>query len=1099
MAEKWTESQLRAITSEGEVLVSASAGSGKTSVMTERILQKLLAGAAHVEEILALTFSRASAEDMRQKLEKKLISAYKAAEGDVKKRLIRELDYLPLAGIGTIDSFCQSVIKKYFDKIGIDPGFGVITENEERDYKSRAMERTLTGYAEAEAGYAELLDMLGKKRSEKPVEEIILTCYGFTRVLPDGNWLERVKNGTDLSDAEKWLNAYAARVIGSLIDEGERLIVSAGRDLPVVTERLDRLKLARRGGESLVCALGDKPYSLTLANGFPRTSKNASDYEAALMARVKAETAEWRDRVNDVEKELRKVCLAPKPSRSREVSLIIGLTELFSLNYAELKAKDNKLDFADMEHYCLQALSVEEVRREISDKYRYVFVDEYQDTNRLQEAILCSVTRDNCFMVGDIKQSIYGFRNTDPELFLEKYGSSLCTSIDLSENFRTDKAILEFVNTVFGSLMSKETGDIAYSDNPMIAGLGYEKVSDIPPVTVTAFIKSRETGKLAEGVYSVREASAVRKGISSEAADICERIVGMVMKENIYDPKTGEVRKIRHGDIAILTRSNVGVSELSDALKNYGIPYRAEKRGELPPSVLPLIDFVRVLENSRQDIPLCSVLLNVFGFTEEEAADIATCEGGYFYEKVKNAAEGGVSAPLREKLSGALNALEKYRRKAGYLSVYELLCDVTDETDYVHKVSKRGLSYDGVDSFLAGIGNTSFSGNIYDFVRFISDYVPEKSTVSDSGEAVTVMTVHKSKGLEFPVVFVADAGRTYTDGFKGSEMTYDKDLGMAIMEYDPATRLKRDNYLTSLIRLKAKDEGRREEMRLLYVALTRAKNHLFVSGTLQGEKYSRFASNSLSRIMALKDSFGEGVSVSERDDGEAGVLSPGKKILAFREPDAEYLRQIRQIINYEYPYSEMTKSGLKYAVTAIAEGTEIYPDEDRTGTGKARAELGTAYHKVLQNIDFSVSGSEIGRELESMVQAGILTPEERERIDVNIIERVLHTPLFDSARAGRAEREKPFVYKMSARRAGVNSDEEIMVQGVIDLIVFGKENIIADYKLSGADDETLRRRYGEQLNVYREAAEAILDTKIDKCYIVSLGRGAVIEVLRKKA
>jgi len=920
MGVTWTKEQRQVIDlRDRNILVSAAAGSGKTAVLVERIISMLTRDAApvDVDHLLIVTFTEAAAAEMKERIraaiEKKL------EECPDNEHLKQQATLIHNARITTIHSFCLSVVKDHFHAIDIDPGFRTGEEGELKLLRQEVLSEVLEEkYREGSRRFLDFSLAYGSGRDDKKIEELILKIYDYSRSYPDpGEWIGQCVEAYRAESPEELEKTEAVRLAverargylreaESLLESGLGICMEA--DGPSVYEPallsdqkvIERLLLAGSFGE-MAKAAADISWVRLAANRDKTVSKEKA-------AQVKA----IRDEVKGIVKDLTGQYFYQSTEGMLEdlracrpaMEELAQLTLLFAARFEEKKRSQNMIDFSDMEQYALRILTekTEEefcpsaVAREYQEQFREIMIDEYQDSNLIQETILTSIStvwsgRYNIFMVGDVKQSIYRFRLSRPELFMEKFhtyeadvqdGACHKQRIDLHKNFRSRREVLDGVNYIFRQIMTQELGGIVYDDQAALyAGADYrdgdnletevlvidsglapwEETEDTgsPPGVQTeeawgnpADIKTEDAGGRPAGQKGAgKPGSGTSAGITDrelEARAIAGRIRRLREGHQVVDKKTGEFRPVRYSDIVILTRSVRGFADVfTEVLNKEGIPaYAGTREGYFAAQEIGvLLDYLRVLDNQRQDIPLAAVLASSFGgLTEEELAQIKSEYRTLAFCKAVNAYRfAGNDPAIQRKLEECLGQMEAFRRIVPYTPVHELLWRILEETGYGDYVSalpggeQRQANLDMLVEKARSFESTTYKG-LFHFVRYVEqlkkydvDY-GEASIEDEQSDTVRIMTIHKSKGLEFPIVFVAGMGKRFNMQDARSSVVLHSRMGVGLDAVDIEKRTKSPSIVKKVMQKEEALDSLGEELRVLYVAFTRAKEKLIITGTV---------------------------------------------------------------------------------------------------------------------------------------------------------------------------------------------------------------------------------------------------------------------------
>ena len=1249
MGMKFTEDQQRVIDLRNcNILVSAAAGSGKTAVLVERIVE-LVSGsgcdsarAVDIDRLLIVTFTNAAAAQMRERITKALSDRVEAEPDN--EHIKKQLMLIHNAKIMTIHSFCLYLIKNHFNDIGLDPDFRTADEGEIRLLKQEVLSELLEEqFALGRQEFTDCVEYFAYDGREKRLEELIERLYTFSGSYPfPEKWLRQHRMDYHVETFEELVKtewfAGMMQEISALLQECKEQEKAALK----VCEEPDGpyfYAVALEQDQELIAGLEQELASGVQTASEPEQSvapaemdsSVAKDAFEALAARVQgisyarmaakkddsvsAEKRElvkaMRERVKSLLGTLSEKYFASGPKqwlaecRQADAALceLVDLALLFGERLTEKKREKNLLDFEDMEHLALQILLKEEengqmVPSDTALEYREQFVeiliDEYQDSNLVQEFLLQSISgeddgRFNRFMVGDVKQSIYKFRLARPELFLEKFATyqkedGSCVRVDLKQNFRSRHEVTDCVNDLFLQLMHRELGGVEYDADAAlypaaqfpeadgeaadtrekgVALGGEEKQGSAVPVSTAC------EASIARSPYEPELCIAAISGEKGEdpkeleAKMIAGKIREIVGKLPVRDSESGQLRPARYQDIVILLRTTSGWDEtFKKILEENAIPvFVTSKTGYFAATeVQTVLNFLRVLNNPLQEIPLFGVLKSVlFGFSDAQLATLrALDETGKrcLYDCVKLAAgegesgEGsvgygsgsnGADASLREKCCSFLSFLNRYREYAVYLPIHKLMEQFLEETGYLYTVSalpggvQRRINVEMLLTRAESFEKTSYSG-LFHFIRYMEqlekydiDY-GETGASDENADVVRIMSIHKSKGLEFPVCFVSGLSKRFNRQDSAAPVLMDMDLGLAIDWVDPTARIRHTTLKKNVLARKLNADSMGEELRVLYVALTRAEEKLILTGTCKEDKlpqedatqgaygYSALrlqeASSYYDLVLPAWQSVGRRLQICTQEEllqaelvrASLGYNSRQKLFEeAGKEPEAAELALCERL---QKPYAHENLAGLFVKTTVselkkegmqeeAAEGLTLFPEEEvvpylpqfvreqeETVSGTTR---GSAYHRLLEIFPFERQETWTAEKIRTVIEEckadRRLSEEYAAAINVYKIRAFLQTPLAarmaKAARSNRLHREQPFVLgvDMGDVYPDAEGEEMIVVQGIIDAF-FEEEDgmVIIDYKNSyvgsEAEEEELRQRYGEQLALYKEALEA---------------------------
>lgn len=876
----FTDDQWKAIWASGkDILVSAAAGSGKTKVLITRMIEKVIneQDRMDIDELLVVTFTNAAAAEMRHRMGEALEEAIALNPDSVHLR--RQLNLLNKAQISTLHSFCQNVVRQYAYLLDIDPGFRVADSTEAALLRDDTIGHVLEEAYSAEDPEAvyRLVDSFTSDRDDRSIETLISRLYDYSRVHPEPEkWLQLIPLQYEIEDSKTiddlefisplkttirhTLEEAAAlttdlRRIAQMPEGPSPLEATAETDLLWIDEAIRRITIGT--WEETYEFFGTLKWARAGA-----IKKDSCDEELATRAKG------IRDKVKKIVNDLSEAYFIRTPSRLlAEIKLmepvmhtLIQLVIDFGKRFEKSKIERGIVDFSDLEHYALRILSVEkdgelvpsEIALDYQNRFKEVLVDEYQDTNVLQETIVGfvkkgSVENGNLFMVGDVKQSIYGFRLAEPQLFLGKYndftetGEDTGLKIDLNANFRSRTEVLDATNFIFSQIMGLRVGDIDYDDAAALKyGAKYPE-KDMPAQLTVLYEDDEDDLDESE----IELDGETLKSSQAEARYMINKIQNLMDSgAEVTDAFTDKRRPLEYRDIVILMRSMTWSGEIVEEFKLAGIPIYANlSKGYFEAiEVMIVLNTLRVIDNPYQDIPLASVLRSPFiGMTENELAGIRlAAKNEPFYEALKRfiATEGsGIEPETQKKLQKFFIHFEEWRNLARRGSLSDLIWQVYTDTYYYEMVGampngkQRQANLRALHDRAIEYEKTSFRG-LFRFLRFVDrmrkrgDDLGEARSLTETENVVRLMTIHSSKGLEFPYVFIAGMGRKFNKMDFNEAYLFDQHFGLAVKAVDPDNRITYTSLPFLAMKEKKELEMRAEEMRILYVAMTRAKEHL---------------------------------------------------------------------------------------------------------------------------------------------------------------------------------------------------------------------------------------------------------------------------------
>jgi len=1229
MLANWTNEQLSAIETSGcDLLVAAAAGAGKTAVLVERIIRKIIDESTpiDIDNMLIVTFTNAAASEMRERIGEALGKELEKKPDS--QKLQRQMLLLNKASITTIHSFCMDVVKNNFHLLDLDPNFRIADETESLLLKMETMEELFEQkYEEEDEDFIYLLDRYGGNKDDKKLQEMLLNIFEFVQSSPwPQEWLDKMSKSYDTSGHWDFTNTPWATIImehakveidGALNQLMKAEKIAQGNQgyekcAAQLADDINMVKLLRKASEESWDELY-KAYSTLEFSRQQGPNKNADKSAYEVLKELRKEA---KDRINSLGDGLFNCSSEDiKGDLDALYPVILTLSKLvsdFSKMYLDKKKEKAVIDFNDLEHFCLHILTQrdEEGRVQpspaalsIRDRFKEILVDEYQDSNLVQEAILSVISKrdqgqPNVFMVGDVKQSIYRFRQAKPELFLDKYKryseeeGSKERKIKLFKNFRSRKEVLDGVNYLFRQLMSSYIGEIDYDQGEFLnPGALYpeDMVGQSSPYAIELHIvdlKKDETSRVETDEEENAEVEDMEDldSIQAEARLIGKRILSLMgMGEDncqafrIYDRDLDCYRNIKYKDIVILLRTVRGWAEVFHReLESMGIPVFADtatgffKRSE----VQVVMSLLQIIDNPMQDIPLISVLRSpIGGFTSEELMDIRLEDkDSSFYEALIKTS--GKEDDLGAKSKVFLEKLGIWRDKALHMPTDELIWYLMNDTGYYSYVGampqgkQRQANLKVLFERAKQYEETSFKG-LFNFINFINKL---KTSSGDMGNAkilgenddvVRIMSIHKSKGLEFPVVFVAGAGKQFNLQDANKTLLLHEELGFGIDLVDPDRRISYATVPKLAIKQRIRLESLSEEMRVLYVALTRAKEKLIITGcdksleksidrwaaaldceqdrlkphlVARGGRYLDWIGQALMRhkdshellkaygidfsnakaivddestwrITTWKKEDFMDILVEEGENGEANLLEQLEQ-----EKDKVVLgEEIVRRLEWKYPYENIAKLPVKLSVTEVKRMISAQEEEPVQNLFKSQylkkpkfmestkkmtaAERGSVMHYIMQHLDLKDIDTveAIKEQVQRLYEEEYITEEWAKAVDAKRIYKFFSSPLGKRIRnADKVYREMPFNIEVSPAEIfpddGLeNSDEKILVQGIIDLYFLeGDKLVLLDYKTDYVDLNSIDQilsRYRNQIKYYEKALEIALKRNVDEKYL----------------
>ena len=1144
MGVSWTTEQQQVIDLRNRnILVSAAAGSGKTAVLVERIV-KIITDKNHpvdIDHLLIVTFTNAAAAEMRERIGNAIEKALDEQPGN--EHLLRQLTLIHNAQITTIDSFCLYVVRNHFHEIDLEPNFRIGDEGELKLLREDVLGRVLEqNYEEPSEAFSDFVEGYASGRTDAALNEMILQLYEFSRSYPwPEKWLDsfvgayRIETREELDRAE-WLAPLTENICFVLKDceqlLKQALAITQQDDGPDMYEKAVQSDLEKYEGLSRLTSFCELSGALSDIKYDRLASSRGFEGDPDKLELVKS----LREQAKDVVKKLCRQYFFCSPEMMIEqlertepmLEEVVRLTKQFADEFAAAKRRKNLVDFHDVEHFALQILVDEETEKakktaeEFRDTFEEIMIDEYQDSNEVQETLLRSISREergenNIFMVGDVKQSIYRFRLARPELFMKKYDSysleeSTTQRIDLHKNFRSREEVLTCTNDIFYKIMVRSLGNVEYdAEAALYPGASYPVSADFTPEIL-----------LADSNDELLEDTELSDKKTLEAKIVAEEIRHLMKTQPVTDKATGELRAARYSDIVILLRSLSGWADsLVEVLNGNGIPaHTVSSTGYFSTvEVQTVLSMLRLLDNPRQDIPMAAVLRSpMAGLTDEELAVLRLEDGSVpFHEAVLELAEGLYEEDGQKEISDSeadseadqkqgrnadgkkeddiettahrklLKFYKKYRQLRQLVPdtpIHELIEIILRETGYGHYVaampagSRRTANLNMLLEKAAAYEKTSYKG-LFHFVRYIDELQKydvdfgEADMVGENEDVVRIMSIHKSKGLEFPIVIVSGMGKNFNKQDTRSKMVLHPELGIGLDYMDGKKRIKSPTIAKKAIAKQIELENLGEELRVLYVALTRAKEKLILTGTLKDaaeklEFYRQQANLSKAADRPLSYLTREGASgyldwilpavLSYGDKYPVRIVEAAELVLdevenqleqnedlterieEIEAADTQLVGQLKQRFLQRYPYQVDVLRKNKYSVSELkhramrerfeAEQEETVPafleepvtptiplfiqreesvEQETPNRGALR---GTAVHRVMECYDFA-SEKSVHEQMEAMEKEEKITADMRalvkEQIVADFVSSETGRRMALAQRMGALYREKPFV------------------------------------------------------------------------------------------
>ncbi len=1227
MAEvKWTNEQLQAIQEKNSnILVAAAAGSGKTAVLVERIIHKIIDEQMDIDKILVVTFTNAAASEMRERI---LEAIYKKLEENPENvHLQRQIILLNKASICTIHSFCLDVIHNHFYEIDLPSNFKIADTAEIDLLKQEVLDDLFEQkYTENDKNFIELLENYTNYRGDEALQELVLKIYKFIQSSPFPiKWLQEKLELLKIKDKDISQTIWGKLIIQTVDDDIQESIMQLEVTKSKMALYPEMTKFYQTISEDIINLQDLQKYNSWDELYIKLLNFNFSKWpvDKKVINDLKEDSKAIRDKVKKhIKEKTAKLLSCSQEQAVKDLKIITPILEKlsnlvteFTKNFAEKKKEKNCIDFNDIEHFALKILLDEnnnptEVAKKYKEKFEEIAIDEYQDSNLVQEAILTSISKgNNIFMVGDVKQSIYKFRQARPELFLQKYdeyknkeekAQEDNLKIQLFRNFRSRQNILNITNLVFESIMSKELGDINYNENEYLNyGANYpepEEIKNYAGIAELDIIDLKEAESITafEGEEDEEEQERVEDDVL-EAKFVANKIQELLNSNYmVFDKKQG-YRKIRPKDIVILLRATSNLSPIYEKeLSDLELPVFSDTSGTYLDTVeiQTILSVLKIIDNPLQDIPLVVVLRSsICNFTDNDLITIRlTDRNCNFYEaliKTRLICEGD----LKNKIESFLEKLEKWKSISQYMPLDEFIWQIYLDTGYYQYVgllpngAMRQANLKTLFEKAKQYEKASFKG-LFNFIQFIDKLKKQNGDlasaklIGENEDVIRIMSIHKSKGLEFPVVFLCNSHKKFNMQDLNDNILLHQDIGFGPTIMDTTRKIKYSSIAKDAIKLKMKQETLSEEQRILYVALTRAKEKLYITG--RSKDFTKYVQDK-NKVLEMYESenikldaklmkkansyldwimyvylFNQGRTITLK--GESYKLSDiitlnvsNKKDLLKALAKEEVVEQIdlkekieqilknksdeenkkseqalKELLEWKYDYIVDTTLPTKSSVTKIKqekikleemlkgiESEEVeykksytpkFMQEDKKISS---AEKGTLVHLCIQRLDErkDYELKDIQNMILNLVEKEIITQNEADAIDVNLIYQYTKSQLFEELRqAKEVHKEQPFYINIPAKDVvseAENSKKNILVQGIIDLYYIDKNDnlVLIDFKTDYISNEPNAKekildKYKVQLEIYKTALEQALNRKTSKtalCLVKSEYEEVVLE------
>lgn len=1134
---KFSLEQQQAIESkEKNLLVSASAGSGKTKVLIERIVRLIKQDNVDLNRMLVVTFTKLASLEMKSRLKKEL-----EQECQTNEKLLGQLDEINIANISTLHQFCHNVIKEFFYVAQIEPNFNLLDDVNSSFYKTKAVENVFKNYSQKkDDDFESLYEIFYDSRNDNNFKRNVISIYDFLQSKNQDFFANSLAScytvDFDKNPAISYIKKTISCVLEHYVAEFSSLV------LPMQQIASDKMLELVNQAFSRVVALKNCDFASLYA------LYNSTKFVSKPYKKLSPEEMEIRDQLKELKKSFTKemdklsscFCINGMENLAKDFEVnkkylnkFYEVVNEFDKEYQRLKQDKNSLDFNDLEHYALKILSNSRVQKELQSRFDYIFIDEYQDTNEVQEEIINALTTSftNVFMVGDVKQSIYAFRECNPRIFIKKekqlQNNASGEVIRLNANYRSDKDILNFNNLIFNNVMREQTCGIDYKNtSKFIFGESFTRSeSKLLPVNIClidAPKKAEEEGDIAQ-VYSVQKDNLflVQDTLLEKQALLVADKISTLLETKIFDNDTKQERNIEYKDIAILTRTKDAIKQIAKVLMQKGISVNAEYKVNLFASyeVKLLIEFLKLLQNSNDDIALAGVLKSpLYNLTDADLVLIKqTFKNMPFYNAVESYAQNN-NDELSNILKDFYQSIEKYRQLLKYETIsqvvrkvitdYKVLDKFFDDENYLEV--KENLQY-----FVNSIASID-DNNLSAFLNYIENYTSEKQnllSIKNSVNSVYIGTFHSSKGLEYPAVFVVGLEKSFSKQSIADKLIKNSEFGLGLSTYDIVSKFERNSIIKNIMKYQVLEKEKQEEMRLLYVALTRPKCYLFMVAGCDVSSLGRIdddysilhakshldyivgslGENTLDNILSKKPNI---LAHYENLDVNIEIFSGDEIADVKNETDTYKNNDITHLVDYFNKEFATNDYAFKNTVTALMQNENDQADNYNIKNLKVNLSrddeqdfllIGNNYHKVMQMLDFK-SDESVLKQIEVLKVNNILTDKDFEFVDIKKIETAFEKVKKLLNDDSKFLTEKQFMfYPKLCDVLPVDLTNRVLVQGVVDLMIINDDDIyVIDYKTSRISTESgFADKYHLQLELYAKAIESFYKKPVTKKIIYS--------------
>lgn len=1088
------------------LIVSASAGSGKTFVVVEYLINLICNKKIPLSKFLVLTFTKAAANEMKTRLYKAILAQ------EPNEFLLSQLDEIALSDVCTIDAFCEKLIKRNINKLDIDENFIVLDEKVSENLKLLSFNRACEKFSQQnEEEFDEIY--FAFKKNKQQIYEVLRDLQSFF----ESSHEEEKLFEKFLNNSEEYHKKAEEYLLGCIKDnfKKSKKVLEKIEDLPPVYEEFKNSLLT-------LCEIKTSDFSSVLSS--------INNFQFPSVPRNKIENQEDKNLLVRERNRLKSVCSSFEDYENLSENLknsfedfslskaILRLYALYDSQYKKIKKDRSALDFSDLEKKAKLLLEDKVVSQSLQDRYEYIFIDEYQDTNALQESIIKPIAQKGYFMaVGDPKQGIYGFRNASQEIMkkdIEDFSKDEDgDALFLTGNFRSDFRLLDFINKVFEKAMTKNSCGIDYKKTSMLKGLQTFEKGNMPSVCVDIISKEKEKPEKQTGIYSVKEDKII---LSKENEDEVKTIASRVeecLKSQIYDAKAKCFREVKEGDIAILFRGRGKImQECVNFLRDHDFNIVADIKQNLVEDgeVRVLISLMKILCNFDDDISLASVMNSwLGGFSLDELTSLClNNRDKQLYEIIKESQD--------EKIVNFKEEIENFYFDSQVLGLTKALNKFLNKKDYftyLQSLPMPSIKKSHVNELYKIIKSGDFEFNIGGLINYLENVTTHGQMSEQATNAITITTIHATKGLEYPIVILAGGGEKISKVYNKSYII-SKEFGLATHLYDMANNLKVPSLSFKATKLLKKRKEFIDELMIFYVALTRAQNNLIIIGSEQEKDF--VISNDIFECQTYLDiilnSFGENFAEKlfaeekiETENWQFRVIDQviEEKLIDFGN-NKKYTTQkvsdkdILKYIDFQYQDKDKCYYEYKNSVSSLLKKEDEIIDftsEKKSQSRENAIMQGNAYHEALKILDLAKIKTVQDLDKQKEFLKNNLTEGYFEFLNFELL--LKNIQIINSVIESQSMiKEREFIMLTSLREAGIaQSDNEVIVQGIVDLFSMGEKNILIDYKFSSSNDENvLRERYKKQIELYSLALKKAFGKEVDEKYLLSLKNAKLIKI-----